>query len=266
MLTYNIPAAMAKSYTDCNLIIRSHDPEELVRVSSRVNGEALCRVDVLGLQANVEALAELSPSVPIEIVVPGAVEDLGALYGYQSVAKNHPVSINLKVVPGFYKAIKVAVSLGLAVMLEVTQPDRSLVDEMKMAQEYYLHNSMVDRPVEFFHSLLIAFYDESPRTIWNIQFEDPEYDRYLTDEGKLVLSGRLKDVAMPEGESDFLDEWRLSLLTEQGECSTCPYFLNCVGYFKYPDKSYSCTHVKRLLRIMKEAGRELRAEFAKEQS
>jgi hypothetical protein len=266
MLTYNIPAAMVDSYKDCNLIIRSSDPRELARVGSNVEEEALIRVDLLGLHDDVESLADLPPSVPIEIVLGDAVDELGALYSFQGLGKNRPVSINMNVIPGFQKAVKVAVSLGFGASLEVTQPDQALIDEMKSSLEYYLHNTMVDQPVEFFHSLLIAFYDESPRTMWNIQFEDPQYDRYVTDGGALVLSHRLSDVHMPEGESDFLDQLRLDLLAEKGECSICPFFRNCVGYFKLPDRSYSCTHVKELLQMMKEAGKELRTEFAKEQT
>ena len=194
MLTYNIPAAMANSYTDHNLILRSKDPEELVRVASQTDQEAIVRLDVLGLQADAAPLTGIAPAIPIEIVQMGEIQELGALYAFQDLGKSHSVSINIEAVPGFHKAVKVAVSLGYGVSLEVTGPEPALIDEMKTSLEFYLHNSMVDRPVEFFHSLLIAFYDESPRTIWNIQFEDPEYDRYVTDTGELVLSSRLKDL------------------------------------------------------------------------
>lgn len=266
MLTYNVPVAMMNSYSNGELIVRSRHPRELVEAVCQVDENRLFRVDLVELTEDAGALTDLPASLPVGIVMGDKFEDLGALYAFQDLAANRPVIMELSVTPGFNKAVKAAVSLGFGVRLQGGQPDESLVEELKSALEFYLHHTMVDQPIEFFHGLLIAFYDESPRTMWHIQFEDPSVDRYVTDEGALVLSDRLRSMPMPDGECTFLDDLKLELLTERGECSTCPFFVNCAGYFKVPERSYSCKHVKELLGMIKDAAKQLRIEFGEGQT
>jgi hypothetical protein len=48
-----------------------------------------------------------------------------------------------------------------------------------------------------------------------------------------------------------LDSFRMSLtedvLQAGEECATCEFFPECGGYFKWPDRSFSCDGVKRVL-------------------
>jgi len=263
MLIYNVPATLAHSYADRNIIIRSPDSETLAEIVSGWTGDNLHGIQLLGLSGQAEPLRNLVRPVPVEIVLHEQMDEYGLLYAFHDLGEAHPICANLTVTPGFQKAVKVAVSLGFAVRLQVTQPDRDLVEEMKSVLEYYLHQTTVDQPVQFFHGLLVALYDESAENLWNIQCEDPSLDRYVTATGEVVLSRRLDFLAMPDGESTFLDDLRLELLTERGECSTCSFFTNCIGYFKFPDRKYSCTYVKELLTILKEAGSELRQQFGR---
>jgi hypothetical protein len=83
----------------------------------------------------------------------------------------------------------------------------------------------------------------------------------VKDDGTTVLSDRLDFLEMPEEADSFLGDLRLRLLSERGECSVCPFFVNCVGYFKFPDDKYSCEGVKELLGAVKKASVELRREF-----
>jgi hypothetical protein len=266
MLTYNVPASRIESFSNGNLIVRSRQPAELERASVKVNKERLSAIQLMCPTSDVEPLLNVDTSVPLIIDFADDSEDLAVLYALSDLAREHPVSASVEVAPGFEKIVKVAVSLGFAVALEPHQPEGALVDEMESTLDYYLHNTTVDQPIEFFHSLLVAFYDKSLRSLWNIQYEDPSLDRYITDDGHEVISNRLSSIPVSGDAADFLDDLRLELLSEQGECSTCPFFVNCQGYFKFPDRSYSCSRIKGLLQTLKNAGHELRKEFARVQS
>lgn len=261
MLIYNVPTAKIASYADQTLIIRSPDTYELAEIVMGWRGDNLHGIQVLGVSGEAKPLTRVGRSVPVEIVLRDHMDEYGKLYGFHDLGELHPICATLTVVSGFQKAVKTAVSLGFAVRLEVTQPERELVEEMKSVLDYYLHQSTVDQPIQFFHGLLVAFYDRSPETLWSIQCEDPYVDRYVTEVGKVILSPRLDYLSMPDDKTTYLDELRLELLSGGGECSTCEYFTNCVGYFKLPDRNYSCTHVKELLSLIKEAGGHLREQF-----
>ena len=61
--------------------------------------------------------------------------------------------------------------------------------------------------------------------------------------------------------SSFLENLH-KLLVEEGECNTCKFINICYGYFKWPQKEYSCENVKALLKTVKEAADELRRDLA----
>jgi hypothetical protein len=66
-------------------------------------------------------------------------------------------------VPGFGNVVKLAVSLNCAVKIEGGQPDESLVAELQRLARFYLHQSTVSEPIEFFHSLFLAMYHHGVR-------------------------------------------------------------------------------------------------------
>jgi hypothetical protein len=168
----------------------------------------------------------------------------------------------MPVVPDFSKAVKLAVSLNFAVKLEVTQPDQTLVKEMVGVLDFYLHHSTVAQPIEFFHSLLLAFYQENPVTLWAVQEEDPAFFRYITEQGEETISRRFAETKIKDDVGSFLENFNKELLTEKRECCQCEFFEHCGGYFKWPDREFSCDNVKTLLRTLQEAAGELKRDLA----
>jgi hypothetical protein len=68
-----------------------------------------------------------------------------------------PVRVTIPANPGFFKALRIAASLQLPVRLLPGQPGAEVLDELTQAAHFYLHDAMVDAPVEFFHSVFAAF-------------------------------------------------------------------------------------------------------------
>jgi hypothetical protein len=257
-IIYNIPASYRERYRGRQVTLRSPDPLELVNLLPAEPDGDLAGIQLLSLGFEPELLKSRWYGVPLDVVMQHPARDYPLLYRYAPLLDQHPVRISLAVVPGFSKALKLAVSLNFAVKLEVSQPDPSLLEELTKALHFYLHHPTVTQPIEFFHSLLSAFYQENSLTLWTIQEEDPTYYRYLTDQGEETVSARLADLTREKDLLAFVQDLQAGLLAEPGECSKCEFWRNCAGYFKLPHKGYSCLGVKPLLQTLRDAAAELR--------
>jgi hypothetical protein len=260
--TYNIPAALVEAYQGQRVIVRSHEPGELAAILAETKTENLYCLQLLSLDLDIGALLLGETSVHLDLVMSSPYSDYPQLYDLAPLLSRHPVRVTIPVVPGFTKAVSLASSLNFAVKLVVTQPDSVLVQEMSEVLDYYLHRSTVSQPIEFFHSLLMAFIEEEPLNLWTIQEEDPALFRYITDQGEETISLRFAAADVGQNPSSFLETLITNLLVEKGEWTTCEFLNNCYGYFKWPRKDYACDGVKTLLKAVKHAAKELKQDLA----
>ena len=259
---YNIPASLVDAYEDRRLIVRSHDPAELAAMLAEINPANLYCLQLLSLDADIGALLLGETSVHLDLVMNSPASDYPRLYDLAPLNTKHPVRVTIPVVPGFTKAVRLAGSLNFAVKLAVTQPDPDLVREMLEVLDYYLHHSTVSQPIEFFHSLLMAFIEEAPLNLWTIQEEDPALFRYITDRGEETIFPRLAGAEVGQKPPFSLETFIMKLLVEGGDCNTCKFLNPCYGYFKWPRKDYACEGVKALLKTVKMAAHDLRQDMA----
>ena len=261
-IVYNIPATMVEAYRGRDLIVRSHDPSEMVQ---RLNIEDMARISnlqILGTGGDIDSLMHWDHPVPVDLVVQYPEADLPLLYRYSPLLAERPVQVSVPVAAGFSKVVKLALSLNFAVKLEVSQPEPALIEELLRVATLYLHQSTVSQPVEFIHSIFLGFYNRNPVTLWAIQEEDPALIRYVTDQGAEILSQRFAGVELKYGVTSFIKEFTEELLSEKQECCDCGFFKNCSGYFKWPRKEYRCDGVKSIFQRLKDAADELRADLA----
>jgi hypothetical protein len=47
------------------------------------------------------------------------------------------------------------------------------------------------------------------------------------------------------------------VLAPEAECASCEFFLNCGGYFKWPNRDFSCDGIKRIFHRLSRAALEL---------
>lgn len=261
-IVYNIPVSMVGVYRSRTVIVRSHDPAEIVGALSAEELTSVAYVQVLSVRSGLEPLMHWGQGIPVDLVVQDPELDLPLLYQCAPLLDRHAVRVTVPVVPGFHRVVKLAVSLDFAVKLEVSQPAPPLLDELSRVADWYLHQATVAQPVEYFHSLFLAFYRGDPVTLWSIQEEDPLHVRYLTDEGKETLSRRFADSDLKGDLTTFVTRFTESLLAEKAECGSCEVLAHCSGYFKWPDRDYRCDGVKTLFRTLRSAAEELRGDLA----
>lgn len=184
--------------------------------------------------------------VPVDVIVSDPAVEFSALYRLVDVSLARPVRVTIPVDrPGFMKAVKLAAALRLPVRLLATQPCAEAASELLQAAEFYLRNSMVETPIEFFHSALAAFRGFPTGTLWTILEQDPALFSRHGGDGEAVLP------------PDFVDR-HLSGLSQNGaDCALCPWGEFCAGYFKWPDPAYDCSGMKKVLGFLQEAAAEI---------
>jgi hypothetical protein len=260
-VVYNIPACQIGAYQGHPLIARSSDPSEWIRCLSDDALDHVVYLQLLSISADLDPLMHWGEGVPLELVVQDPTAEFPLLYDCTNLLDRHPVRVSIPLTPGFGQAVKLAVSLQFGVQLRVTQPDSLPVDELRNILHFYLHHSTASQPIDFFHSLFFAFHDEEPMTLWEIQEEDPACFRFVDDQGREHLPGRLARMDFAGDKALFIEEFKKVVRAPESECSDCAFFQNCAGYFKWPNPHYRCDGIKSLLRMLRDAASELRSDL-----
>jgi hypothetical protein len=265
-ITYSIPISLVAPFRGRKMIVRAYNPVEIMENVTTEDLQNISYLKLLSLKGEIDSLMNWGHTIPVDLVVSDPYRDLPLLYRNAPLRTVHPIRVTVPLAPGFGNVVKLAVSLNFAVKVEGGQPDELLVTELQQLAHFYLHQSTVTEPVEFFHSLFQAFYHREPVTLWTIQEEDPFQVRYNTDQGEETVPGRLAGAAIPQEFLTFVKELQEGPTVGEGECTGCEFLMNCQGYFKWPRREYRCDGVKALLHILLSASEELRVDLASFQS
>lgn len=260
-LIYNIPShRLPAAQEEGWLIVRTREPAALPVALREEDPARVAAVQILSLDTDSDTLNAWAPGMPIELVM-GDVAEFPLLYRHTNLLDNHPARVVVPVQPGFAKAVKVAVSLDFAVRLEVGQPNPALIEELVTVLEFYLRQPTVAQPIEYFHGTLLGFFHGEPIPLWVILDEEPGVLRYIADDGRESLSGRLADIELTLAPDASLEIWIERALATADECRDCAFLRSCGGYFKWPRRDYDCAGVKRVFGLLREAATELRRDL-----
>ena len=198
--------------------------------------------------------AQGSIDIPVDVVLDDPATEFSSLYRLVDVSNVRAVSVTIPAKPGMMKSLRLAASLHLHIRLLPGQPGAEALAELGEAAQFYLHDSMVETPVEFFHSLLAWFRGLRSGTLWAFLEQDPaEFTHF--DAGGLPLHA-----------ADFVETHLAGLIGDNGECASCQFKDVCAGYFKWPDASYDCSGVKDLFSIFQSAAQEIGRELAQQEA
>lgn len=256
LCTYNVPLALIEAYPDRPLIVRAADPLAVVQLISPPHMSRVVALQLLDISADLQELEDWHPGLPIEVVLADPEGEVMKLYRLCRLQRSHPVRVVIPLVSGFSKAVRVASFLQLPVKLEGAQPDATLIEELSETLDFFLHNKAVSQPIEYFSGLLTTVIHKDPVTLWDIQEESPSLVRYVDDDGSQTLARRPFTASAGDLNS-FHFELTKRVLSPDAECSSCDFFLNCGGYFKWPDADYSCEGIKRVFHRLRNAALEL---------
>ena len=241
-IVYDIPLDALPAYGGRNVMVRARSPADVVLGCRGVPDADVVCVQLEDLPTDLDPLAAWEYGLPIQVTMRDPAVEFPALYRYARLVDKHPVRIVMPVRQGFSRAVKLAISLEMAVKLDVGQPSPAAVNELATVLDFYLHASSCSQPIEFFHGALRALYRGNSTTLWEIQDEDPARVRRVDDDG-IHWPGR-----------------RPALVAETAECRTCEFWGVCGGYFKWPRRDYDCAGVKDLFRVLAAAASDLRSD------
>ncbi len=242
-------------------VIVVRNPQQL-DVWLRDRSPALQWIEVEELLADYDVwrlAAEDTGEVPLDVILLDPAREFPELYRLVDVRLGRDVRVSMPARPGFLKALRLAASLGLPVRLLPGQPTKEVLAELEEALTFYLHNPMVEAPIEFFHSALAWLRGAPTGSLWRVLEEDPVIYQRARISG-VNNSPRAAELPIdPRQDFGFLF---LDRLTQRGaECASCPWREFCTGYFKWPKPEYSCAGVKLLFSKLLAAAKEIEADL-----
>lgn len=220
-------------------------------------------LQVEGMLAEPEAWAEAAHDdspIALDVILADPASEFSDLYRLVDASAVRGIRVTIPAAPGLAKAVRLAAALRFPVRVLPGQPTAEVLEELHEALEFYLHEPMVETPVEFFHSMLASMCGADVSSLWMILEEDPEAFQHFDANGhaRLPRTGGSGLVPM----AAFVETHLNSLVVQGAECATCPWQQQCRGYFKWPDPTYSCEGVKQLFSRIQAAGEEIRRDMA----
>lgn len=200
--------------------------------------------------------------IPLDVVLSSPGTEFAGLYRLVDVLSARDVRVSMPATRGFLKALRLAASLGIPVRLLPGQPSAEGVGELAAALAFYLHDPMVEAPIEFLHSALAWMRGAQTSSLWTILEEDPAIFQHYDASGRHVVPRTANPYPEQIPRRDFVMRHVANLVNEGAECALCPWQQLCQGYFKWPEPAYSCRGVKDLFSRLKVAADEIGQELA----
>lgn len=247
-----LAALAAGGQRDGSYVVQVRTREEFAHwLREPLPGAEWLQVEGLLGDPEVWALAAQGPAkIPLDVILTDPAVEYSSLYRLVDVRIVRDVRVTIPAAPGCMKALRLASSLQLSVRLLPGQPDAAALAELTEAVHFYLHDPMVEAPVEPFHSLLSAFRSTDDGTLWTFLEQDPATFRYPDAEGLPLL------------QRDFVETHLAGLIEHGAECAACRWQPVCAGYFKWPDPAYTCAGVKALFATIEDAADEITRDLA----
>jgi hypothetical protein len=221
-------------------------------------------LQVEGLLTDPDAWALAAHSatrVPIDVIL-SRPSEFSNLYRLVDVCAVRDVRVTMPATIGFLNGLKLAASLRLPVRVLPGQPTSEIVAELAEGLEFYLHEHMVEAPIEFYHSLLSSAFGVETGSLWMILEEDPGTFLGYDAHGNPTLPRSSRPLPPGTSFKAFVENHFENLIRQGAECASCQWQQVCRGYFKWPDRAYSCAGVKELFRTIDAASAEIEREIA----
>jgi hypothetical protein len=251
-----LTAALAEEHHDGSCVVIVRTREEFLRwLREPIPGLEWLQVEGLLGDHDVWAMAAQGSAAPaLDVILTDPAREFSDLYRLVDVRIVREVRVTMPATPGFTKALRLAAALQLRVRLLPGQPSAGALAELTEAAHFYLHDPMVETPVEFFHSLLAAFRGMGDGTLWRFLEEDPAVFSHRDAAGRALRA------------PDFIETYLTRLLNDGAECATCRWQSVCAGYFKWPDPTYDCAGVKQLFATLEAAAEEIGRDLARQET
>src|SRR5215813_12964909 len=187
-----LPSALAETEGDRPFVAIVRSRQELCRWLSNPP-PGLRWLQVEGMLADPEAWREAArgdSNIPLDVVLTDPALEFSHLYRLVDAYAVRAIRVTMPAAPGLTKAIRLAAALQLPVRVLPSQPSAEALVELHDALEFYLHEKMVQAPVEFFHSVLATMCDWDAGSLWMTLEEDPDAFHHYDADGETTVRRR----------------------------------------------------------------------------
>jgi hypothetical protein len=112
---YNIPVRLGSAYKGKPVIVRSENAQDLITALPNDDLELVVGVQLLSLNADIDALAGWGYAVPVELVMSDTAHEFPLLYRNAKLLDKHPLRVLIPAVKGLSNAARVAASLQFSI-------------------------------------------------------------------------------------------------------------------------------------------------------
>jgi hypothetical protein len=267
----SIPARLSVDIDSPNLAIRSESCEDIA-IACKTFGERVKGVELEGLAEDLHSLSSLPLGLPVLIKL--HPRDASHLYTNAWLADRFALEALMDIDKGLLKGVKTAASAMVPVTLNLEE--LSDAGELMSVLNYYLHDTHLQVPVEFFHSMLSAYLRGTTAALTDIYSESPTEYLYVDRSGRVTaserlaragrffgtVSGGLKIDEKSQLYRDLLDR-KKHLVLSGSKCVSCERFDLCKGYLRFVDANFDCDPFLEVFGEIKAKAKEIADDLAK---
>ncbi|HON45506.1 MAG TPA: hypothetical protein P5543_04055 [Planctomycetota bacterium] len=229
-ICYIVPIKYVPQFHNHELIVQIQNIHELAQLLESNIQLNIRYFQIINIHENWKNILQYTGPVPLDVIIQHPETEYSLLYRYTEFGQ---IRANISCKLGCFKAIKLAAALHFPVRLDMNHAPNIPWNEWQQIFHFYTTNPCVTEPIEPFHSLLHAQYQNISINLWDILEENPKYIQIINDQGQIKTP--------PHSIID-------------SECQQCPYFSTCQAYWK--KNSASCT-MQPLFTLIQETASQL---------
>ncbi|MCC6699743.1 MAG: hypothetical protein IT365_29235 [Candidatus Hydrogenedentes bacterium] len=170
---------------------------------------------------------------------------------------------------GLFRNINLLASLGYPVMVNAFDGNHGM-EPVTRALSYYLHNPLLNTPIEPFHSIMRHFLGNGPDTLWSIFGEVVGRNAYVSELGEISVAQRWILTGLCFGTLN--DTWeklvasglyrRLVRIRDGNSasappCVSCPHRDTCGGFLRGVNVEWPCEVWQKIFADLRNQGRQV---------
>lgn len=270
-LILNVPAALPDPPASCRLVVRSATCSEIA-VACRQLGERVIGVELEGPAGDIASLFKLPIGLPL--VWKLHPDDTPLVYSHTWLSDRFSLAVLVDTDKGLLSGLKIVTSATVPAIINVNV--LSDPSELMSSLHYYLHDTHLQVPLEFFHSLFLAKIGYRTASLTDVYPETPDKFLYLDESGRVTASSRLARAGMffgtmqgglrLETESELykkLLDLKRHLFISGSPCVSCESFEMCGGYLRLIDVTYDCTPFLEVFMEIRAKAKELSEDLSR---
>ncbi len=267
----SIPPRLAAEVDSHDIVLRSGNCGDIVNTYKTL-GDRVKGVELEYPSENLHSLSALPLQLPIRLKLhPKCAPQL---YTNTWLVDRFSLEALINVDKGLLQGVKIAASAMVPVTMDLEE--LSDTSELLSVLNYYLHDTHVQVPVDFFHSMISACLRGNVLALPKLYPESPSEFLYVDELGRVTASARLARAGKFLGEvsgglqideeSDLYKQLinrKKDLVLSGSKCVSCERFDLCEGYLRFVDTDFDCGPFLEVFNAIKVNAKEIADDLAK---